>query len=65
MSYGRAYLEDWGDSTLLEQCTEDEAAVLCPPYAPRMDRKIPGEELVPRDAVKRAHDKEIFGTEYF
>ena len=65
MSYGRAYLEEWGDSTLLDKCSEDEAAVLTPPYAPRMDRKLPGEELVPRDAVKRAHDKEIFGTEYF
>lgn len=65
MSYGRAYLEDWGDSTLMEKCTEDEAAVLAPPYAPRLDRKIPGVELVQRDATKRAHDKKIFGTEYF
>jgi hypothetical protein len=30
-----------------------------------MDRQIPGEKLVPRDPIKRAHDKEIFGTEYF
>ena len=64
VSYGRAYLEDWGGG-VIENCTADEAAVLVPPYARRMDRKIPGEELVPRSAVKRAHDKEIFGTEYF
>lgn len=49
MSYGRAYLENWGDEHLIERCTEDEAAVLCAPFAPRMDRKIPGEEHVPRE----------------
>jgi hypothetical protein len=64
LSYGRAYLEEWGGN-VLEQCNDDERAVLTQPYATRMDRQIPGEKLVPRDPIKRAHDKEIFGTEYF
>mgnify|MGYP001212843655 CR=1 FL=1 len=64
LSYGRAYLEEWGGN-VLENCTEDEKAVLTEPYACRMDRKVPGEVLVERDATKRAHDKKIFGTEYF
>ena len=61
LSYGRAYLEEWGGN-VLENCTEDEKAVLTEPYACRMDRKVPGEVLVERDATKRAHDKKIFGS---
>lgn len=65
MGYGRAYTENWGDSSLETKCTEDEWSVLQPPYAPRMDRKLVGREINERTQAKKDHDLRIFGTKYF
>lgn len=65
MGYGRAYTESWGDHFLEDKCSKDEWAVLQPPYAPRMDRQLVGRNLEARSEEKKAHDRRIFGTDYF
>ncbi|KNC48403.1 uncharacterized protein AMSG_04852 [Thecamonas trahens ATCC 50062] len=65
--YGRAYLEEFGGD-VLSKCTPEQAAVLLPPYAPRLERPIatrPGASATPRSEAKKAHDRAVFNTSYF
>jgi len=72
MAYGRAYTEEWG-AQVLGKCTPAQRAVLQPPFAPRLERKVltddpdseDGTTAFRRSEHKRKHDEEIFGTPYF
>ena len=67
-SYGRGYLNEWASAASL--ATPEEAAVLQPPYAPRLDRPIVSATDTTVSSHKRArekveHDTKVFGTSYF
>jgi len=77
--YGRSYFEEgieedegtvggWpGD--MMEGMTEGQKAVLQPPFACRLDRKVLDEEgkvvITSRQKEKMDFDKKVFGTKYF
>ena len=70
-AYGRAYLNQFGDN-VINQCTPQQAAVLAPPYAVRLQRPCVTEEgengelkQYKRSPEKMAHDIAVFGSEYF
>ena len=70
-AYGRAYLNQFGDN-VINQCTPQQAAVLAPPYAVRLQRPCVTEEgengelkQYKRSPEKMAHDIAGFGSEYF
>ena len=71
-AYGRSYFPAW-DASMLEGLTEAEAAVLEPPYHPRLDRPsltIKGDDVTVvgqrRADWKKDHDKKVFGySKYF
>eukprot|EP00238_Polyblepharides_amylifera_P013672 CAMPEP_0196593796 /NCGR_PEP_ID=MMETSP1081-20130531/76607_1 /TAXON_ID=36882 /ORGANISM="Pyramimonas amylifera, Strain CCMP720" /LENGTH=316 /DNA_ID=CAMNT_0041917883 /DNA_START=293 /DNA_END=1243 /DNA_ORIENTATION=- len=66
--YGRAYYPQWPEKTY-EGITEEQRAVLEPPYGNRLDRpKVDADNSVQiqkRTEFKKGFDKEVFGTEYF
>ena len=67
-AYGRAYVPDW-PAEMTEGLTPAEAAVLEPPYHPRLDRPaltLAGEvEGQRRAEFKKEHDAKVFGSRYF
>ena len=67
-AYGRAYLNGFGDG-VLDKCTEQQRAVLCPPHAVRLERPVisqAGEvSIYLRSKEKKDHDVVVFGSEYF
>lgn len=70
-AYGRGYLNCFGEN-VLQQCNEQQLAVLSPPHALRLDRKLVSEDgedgevkCIARSKMKRDHDIAIFGSEYF
>ena len=74
MGYGRGYLDI--PESALEHFTEQQRAVVEPPYAVRLDRPLvtaadasAGDEAPPtkrpRSEHKKQHDKALFGTSYF
>jgi len=68
-SYGRSYHPQW-PAAMLQGLSEQQKAVLEPPYANRLDRPLvrPGEEDVAvesRADSKKAFDKAVFKTAYF
>eukprot|EP00592_Proboscia_alata_P000779 CAMPEP_0194368600 /NCGR_PEP_ID=MMETSP0174-20130528/16793_1 /TAXON_ID=216777 /ORGANISM="Proboscia alata, Strain PI-D3" /LENGTH=385 /DNA_ID=CAMNT_0039145013 /DNA_START=101 /DNA_END=1258 /DNA_ORIENTATION=- len=75
-AYGRGYLaanrgaEALWPETTLEGMTEDQRAVMLPPYHPRMNRPyLDGEGQVvkakAREPFKVEFDEKVFGTRYF
>jgi len=70
--YGRSYFGNEGGGwpkAMYEDLTDAQRAVLEPPYANRLDRPIIQEdgsvEISSRNARKKQHDQELFGTKYF
>ena len=67
-AYGRAYVPTW-PAEMTEGLTPAEAAVLEPPYHPRLDRpalNLAGEvEGLRRAEFKKEHDAKVFGSRYF
>ena len=70
--YGRSYFGHEGNgwpTAIYDDLTEAQRAVLEPPYANRLDRpnitSSGGVEVTTRNARKRQHDQEVFGTKYF
>jgi len=70
-AYGRAYLNQWGPG-VLEKCTPQQAAVLGPPHAVRLERPTittEGEDseiqVYKRSKAKKDHDLAVFGSDYF
>jgi len=68
-AYGRAYSPTW-DAAMLKGLTPAEAAVLEPPYHPRLDRPaltLSGEVVGQKRADwKKNHDNKVFGySKYF
>jgi len=69
IAYGRSYYPQW-PSAMLEDLSEQQRAVLEPPYANRLDRPVvrPGKEGViveSRSESKKAFDRAVFKTGYF
>jgi len=73
-SYGRSYFGHEGGgwpTAMYEHMTPAQKAVLEPPYANRLDRPniLDGDpenvEITTRNARKRQHDRDVFGTKYF
>ena len=70
-AYGRAYLNEWSGAAA--KCTPQQAAVLLPPFAPRIERPLttgagdagPEPVVHARAPAKKAHDVAVFGTSYF
>lgn len=70
--YGRSYFGHEGNgwpTGMYENLTPAQRAVLEPPYANRLDRPNINEdgtvEITTRNARKRQHDQDVFGTKYF
>ena len=70
-AYGRAYLNQWGPG-VIEKCTPQQAAVLGPPHAVRLERPTittEGEDseiqVYKRSKAKKDHDLAVFGSDYF
>ena len=70
-AYGRAYLNQWG-TNVLSQCTEQQAAVLGPPPAVRLERPTLTDEgedgqikVYKRPKAKKDHDVAVFGSDFF
>jgi len=67
MAYGRSY-QPWPES-YYKGASEEQSAVLEPPYSTRLDRPVlnsEGEiEKMSRSAVKQNHDAKVFKTPYF
>lgn len=72
-AYGRSYFEagecSWPKGLYDGELTDTQRAVLEPPYANRLDRpqaQADGSiKVSSRNAVKKAFDKEVFGSKYF
>jgi hypothetical protein len=79
-SYGRSYMDSGLDgegiglgkgwpADIYPQMNDEQKAVLLPPFAVRLDRvTLPdegGTKVESRSAAKKAHDKNVFGTDYF
>lgn len=72
-AYGRSYFGHEGGgwpTAMYEHLTPAQRAVLEPPYANRLDRPnilddAETVELTTRNARKRQHDRDVFGTKYF
>ena len=70
--YGRSYFGHDGGGwpkAMYDDLSEAQLAVLEPPYANRLDRPIIQKdgsvELSSRNARKKKHDRDLFGTKYF
>ena len=75
MGYGRGYLEI--DPALLEGMTDAQRAVLQPPYATRLERRVLASggdasssagvhvQIRQRSEAKKQFDTQLFGTKYF
>jgi ectoine hydroxylase-related dioxygenase (phytanoyl-CoA dioxygenase family) len=70
--YGRSYFGHEGGgwpTKMYEGMTDAQRAVLEPPYANRLDRPLIQEdgstEMSSRNARKKQHDQDVFGTKYF
>jgi hypothetical protein len=70
--YGRSYFGHEGGGwppKIYEGLTDAQRAVLEPPYADRLDRPIIQEDgstkVSSRNARKKQHDMDVFGTKYF
>jgi len=70
--YGRSYFGHEGDgwpTGMYENLSPAQRAVLEPPYANRLDRPNINDdgsvEITTRNARKRQHDQDVFGTKYF
>ena len=71
--YGRSYFGHEGGgwpTAMYEDLTPAQKAVLEPPYANRLDRPNIMEdaesvEMTTRNARKKQHDQDVFGTKYF
>lgn len=71
--YGRSYFGHEGGgwpTAMYENLTPAQKAVLEPPYANRLDRPnimddAESVEITTRNARKRQHDQDVFGTRYF
>ena len=67
-AYGRGYLED--PAAELDDLAPEHAAVMQPPYHPRLDRAHVDESGTyapppPREDYKKEFDKKVFGKQYF
>jgi hypothetical protein len=70
-AYGRAYLNEFG-AGVMDLCTPAQRAVLGAPHAVRLQRNVltsEGEDgpvkAVLRSEVKMAHDRALFGSDFF
>ena len=71
MAYGRGYRSAWPEE-VLRAMTAPQRAVLDPPYATRLNRKVitgadadSAEAPAPRDARKVELDRRVFGADWF
>jgi ectoine hydroxylase-related dioxygenase (phytanoyl-CoA dioxygenase family) len=71
-AYGRSYFGHEGGgwpTSIYDDLTDAQRAVLEPPYANRLDRPNinldQSIEMTTRNERKKQHDKEVFGTKYF
>ena len=68
IAYGRAYTPGWPEENF-KGASDAEAAVLEPPYNPRIDRPVLEDDgsvsVQKRNAEKKQHDTAVHGTEYF
>jgi len=69
VAYGRSYTPSWPEG-MLDGLTDQQRAVLEPPYAERLDRPIVKHDkdstvITGRAEKKRKFDQEVFGTAYF
>ena len=72
IAYGRMYTEGFGEG-VLDKCTEEEKVVLMGPFANRVERSYldvtsDGKVVIKktlRKQVKKDHDKNVFGTDWF
>ena len=67
-AYARQYVEPWPE-TYLEGMTEDQKAVMLPPFTNRFDRPYLGDDgkiagVSGRSQLKKDFDQRVFGTKY-
>ena len=75
MGYGRGYLEVAEDEEKMAMLSEQQRAVVEPPYSNRLERPLVTTSTAakqdgpahtnPRSEAKKGFDRKLFGTSYF